>query len=94
MSNPVTTPPAPQFSPLPPLPPPRHRSFAGPLVLIIIGTVFLLSTMGVLSVRKLGHLFASYWPLLLILWGVIKIIEHQRARREGRSEERRVGKEC
>ena len=83
MSNPVVTPPPPQFSPLPPLPPPRHRSFAGPLVLIIVGTVFLLGTMRVLSVGKLAHLFASYWPLLLILWGVIKILEHQRARREG-----------
>ena len=83
MSNPVATPPTPQFSPLPPLPPPRHRSFAGPLVLIIVGTVFLLGTMRVLSVGKLAHLFASYWPLLLILWGVIKILEHQRARREG-----------
>ena len=83
MSNPVATPPPPQFSPLPPLPPPRHRSFAGPLVLIIVGTVFLLDTMRVLSVGKLAHLFASYWPILLILWGVIKILEHQRARREG-----------
>src|SRR6201997_4549120 len=83
MSNPVATPPPPQFSPLPPLPPPRHRSFAGPLVLIIVGTVFLLGTMRVLSVGKLAHLFASYWPVLLILWGVIKILEHQRARREG-----------
>jgi hypothetical protein len=83
MSNPVATPPPPQFSPLPPLPPPRHRSFAGPLVLIIVGTVFLLGTMRVLSVGKLAHLFASYWPILLILWGVIKILEHQRARREG-----------
>ena len=24
--------------------------------------------------------FASYWPVLLILWGVIKIVEHQQAR--------------
>ncbi len=83
MSNPVATPPPPQFSPLPPLPPPRHRSFAGPFVLIILGIVFLLGTMRVLSVGKLAHLFASYWPVLLILWGVIKIIEHQQARREG-----------
>ncbi|HXJ89639.1 MAG TPA: DUF4097 family beta strand repeat-containing protein [Candidatus Binatia bacterium] len=83
MSNPVATPPPPQFSPLPPLPPPRHRSFAGPLVLIILGIVFLLGTMRVLSVGKLAHLFASYWPVLLILWGLVKIIEHQRARREG-----------
>ncbi|HWZ79650.1 MAG TPA: DUF4097 family beta strand repeat-containing protein [Candidatus Sulfotelmatobacter sp.] len=83
MSNPVATPPPPQFSPLPPLPPPRHRSFAGPFVLIVIGTIFLLTTMRVLSVGKLAHLFASYWPLLLILWGVIKIVEHQRAQRGG-----------
>src|SRR5215472_13753305 len=83
MSNPVATPPRPQFSTLPAPPPPRHRSFAGPLVLIIIGVVFLLGTMHMLSVSKLAHLFASYWPILLILWGVVKIIEHQQARRQG-----------
>jgi putative adhesin/cell wall-active antibiotic response 4TMS protein YvqF len=83
MSNPIATPPPPQFSPLPPLPPPRHRSFAGPFVLIVIGTIFLLTTMRVLSVGKLAHLFASYWPLLLIVWGVIKIVEHQQAQRGG-----------
>ena len=81
MSNPVITPP--QFSPLPPLPPQRQRSFAGPFVLIVLGVVFLLGTMGVLSRARMWHLFANYWPLLLILWGVIKLIEHQRARREG-----------
>jgi hypothetical protein len=52
-------------------------------VLIVIGTIFLLTTMRVLSVGKLAHLFASYWPLLLILWGVIKIVEHQRAQSGG-----------
>ncbi|HLZ41373.1 MAG TPA: DUF4097 family beta strand repeat-containing protein [Candidatus Sulfotelmatobacter sp.] len=78
MSSPVMNPP-----PVAPLPPRRHRSFAGPVVLIIIGTVFLLSTMHVLSVGKLAHLFANYWPVLLILWGVIKLIEHHQAQREG-----------
>ena len=44
MSSPVMSPP-------PMAPPPRRpRSFAGPFVLIIIGFVFLLSTMHVLSV--------------------------------------------
>lgn len=52
-------------------------------MLIIVGTVFLLTTMHVLSVSRLGHLFANYWPLLLILWGVMKLIEHQQAQREG-----------
>ena len=78
MSSPVATPP-----PVAPLPPRRPRSFAGPFVLIIVGTVFLLTTMRIVSVGRLGHLFANYWPLLLILWGVMKVIEHQQAQREG-----------
>jgi hypothetical protein len=73
----------PVFSPLPPLPPRRQRSFAGPFVLIVLGVVFLMGTMHVLSIGRLAHLFANYWPLLLIFWGVIKLIEHQRALREG-----------
>src|SRR5215831_12106688 len=78
MSSPVTTP---QYSqvPVPPPLPPRQRSFAGAVVLIIVGVIFLLGTMRVLSVGKLAHLFASYWPVLLILWGVIKLVEHQQA---------------
>src|SRR5580658_1202666 len=78
--NPVTPP---AFSPLPPLPPHRRRSMAGPFVLIVLGIVFLLGTMHVLSIGRLAHLFANYWPVLLILWGVIKLVEHQRAQREG-----------
>jgi hypothetical protein len=39
--------------------------------------------MHVLSLGRLAHLFANYWPVLLILWGVIKLLEHQRAQREG-----------
>ena len=39
--------------------------------------------MHVLSIGRLAHLFANYWPVLLIFWGVIKLLEHQRAQREG-----------
>src|SRR5208282_4843785 len=79
MSNPVMTP------GLPPVPPlsPRRRSYAGPFVLIVLGTVCLLGTMRILSLSRLAHLFANYWPVLLILWGVIKLIEHMQAQREG-----------
>jgi len=80
MSSPITPP---AFSPLPPLPPRRHRSMAGAFVLIVLGVVFLMGTMHILSIGRLAHLFASYWPLLLIFWGVIKLLEHQRAQREG-----------
>jgi DUF4097 and DUF4098 domain-containing protein YvlB len=74
-------------SPTPPtVPPPpyRHRrSFAGPAVLIILGIVFLLGNLHMISWGRLGMAFAHYWPLLLILWGVLKIIEHQQAQRDG-----------
>jgi hypothetical protein len=79
-TNPATPP---AFSPLPPLPPQRRRSFSGPFVLIVLGTVCLLGTMHVLSLGRLAHLFANYWPLLLIIWGIIKLVEHQRAQRDG-----------
>jgi hypothetical protein len=68
----------------PPVQPRHHRSFAGPFVLILFGVVCLLATMHVISLGTLRHLFASYWPLLLIIWGVIKLIEYQQAQREGR----------
>ena len=69
MSSPVQTPPQ------APLPPPRRyrRSFAGPFVLIVLGIVFLLGNLHLLSWERLGLWFAHYWPLLLILWGVIKM---------------------
>lgn len=81
---PVAPPPAQQPAP-PYAPPPRRyrRSFAGPIVLIILGVVFLLGNMHLLSWYQLGRLFAHYWPALLILWGVIKLIEYQQAQREG-----------
>ena len=80
MSNPVMTPGVPPLTPLPPRP---RRSLAGPFVLIVVGTVFLMGTMRILSIGRLAHLFANYWPALLIVWGVIKLVEHQRAQREG-----------
>jgi Putative adhesin/Domain of unknown function (DUF5668) len=77
-----------QTNPIPPPPPlvplrPRRRSFAGPFVLIVLGIVFLLGNLHMLSWMRLGTLFAHYWPALLILWGVIKLIEYQQAQRDG-----------
>ncbi|MBI1740493.1 MAG: hypothetical protein HYR57_06385, partial [Candidatus Koribacter versatilis] len=68
---------SPVMTPRPP------RSIAGPIVLILLGVLFLLGTMGVLNWHGLGWMFARYWPLLLILWGVIKLIEHEQAKRAG-----------
>lgn len=60
-----------------------RRSFAGPVVLIVLGILLLLANMGTLSWATLGHWFAHYWPILLILWGVIKLVEYQQAQRQG-----------
>jgi DUF4097 and DUF4098 domain-containing protein YvlB len=73
-----------QYPLQPPLRPRRpRRSFAGPFVLIVLGIVFLLGNLHMLSWMRLGTLFAHYWPALLILWGVIKLIEYQQAQRDG-----------
>ena len=69
-------------APVAPLPP-RRRSLAGPLVLIIVGVVFLLGTMGVFQWHRLGTLFARFWPLLIIIWGIVKLLEYHQAQREG-----------
>ena len=70
--------------PVPPMRPLRpRRSFAGPVVLIIVGIFFLLSNMGIISWHNFGIWFSHYWPVLLILWGIIKLIEYQQANRAG-----------
>lgn len=78
--------------PAPPVMPPRApRSFAGPVVLIVIGVLFLLHyTFGILPWYNWGRLFARFWPLLLILWGVVKLIEYQHANSMG-MRPRRIG---
>jgi hypothetical protein len=64
-------------------PRPPHRSIAGPVVLILMGILFLLGTMGVLQWHGLWSLFGRFWPALLILWGVLKLIEYEQAKRYG-----------
>jgi len=81
MSSPVASPPVPPLAPVPPRRP--RRSFAGPLVLILLGVVFLLGNLHMLSWYRISVWFAHYWPVLLILWGVIKLIEHYQAQRYG-----------
>ncbi len=76
MASPIVPPPI--MAPRPP-----HRSIAGPVVLILMGILFLLGTMGVLQWHGLWSLFGRFWPALLILWGVLKLIEYEQAKRYG-----------
>jgi DUF4097 and DUF4098 domain-containing protein YvlB len=61
----------------------QRRSVAGPVVLILLGLVLLLTTMHVLHPQPLLHWFGTYWPALIIVWGVIKLVEYQQAQKEG-----------
>jgi DUF4097 and DUF4098 domain-containing protein YvlB len=61
----------------------RSRSIAGPIVLVAVGVAFLLGNMHVISPGRIAWLFATWWPLLLILLGVIRIVEYGVARSQG-----------
>lgn len=69
----------------PPGPPPYRyrRSITGPVILIAIGVIFLLSNLGIIQRWQLWHWFGHWWPVLLILWGVIALVEHASAQRRG-----------
>jgi hypothetical protein len=56
---------------------------AGPVVLIFIGILFLLGNLHLIEIHHLFFGFAHYWPVLLILWGLVKMFEHYRAQQEG-----------
>lgn len=74
---------SPSTLPQQPVMPPPRRSFAGPIVLITIGVIFLLGNMGMLGWGRILEWFARFWPLLLILWGSIKLLEYWQAQRGG-----------
>ncbi|MBV8051979.1 MAG: DUF4097 family beta strand repeat protein [Acidobacteriaceae bacterium] len=77
MASPVQAPPS-------QIPPSRYRrSVSGPIILISVGILFLLGTMGYLHWSNLGSWFAHYWPVILIVAGVIKLVEYQAAQRQG-----------
>jgi DUF4097 and DUF4098 domain-containing protein YvlB len=56
---------------------------AGPLILIILGVFFLLLTTHTITMPVFGHYFARMWPLLLILWGAVRLLEYYRDRQQG-----------
>jgi DUF4097 and DUF4098 domain-containing protein YvlB len=50
-----------------------RRSIAGPVVMLIIGGLFLYNNFH--PEASVFQLLATYWPFLLILWGVLRLIE-------------------
>jgi DUF4097 and DUF4098 domain-containing protein YvlB len=51
----------------------RRHSLIGPLVLILIGGLFLAENLrpGSVSIRMI----ATYWPFILIVWGLLRLVE-------------------
>jgi DUF4097 and DUF4098 domain-containing protein YvlB len=62
--------------------PQRSSIFSG-LLLIVLGILFLLARFH----PDLGiwHLFWRFWPVLIILWGIAKLVDHFSAQRAGES---------
>ena len=59
----------------------RRRSLFGPLLLVGIGVLFLLRNIGIIP--HLGWWFSRYWPVILILLGVSRLVEQLWARQKG-----------
>ena len=76
MSSPTTTPPVPQMYI-------RRRSIAGPIVLIALGILFLLGNFHMITWTHLAYYWAKYWPVLIIVWGLIKLVEYMQDSRRG-----------
>jgi DUF4097 and DUF4098 domain-containing protein YvlB len=61
-----------------------RRSLAAPVILIAFGVLFMLHRLHLLP-GSMWSFFAVWWPLLLILAGVIRLVEYGLARREPRA---------
>lgn len=59
----------------------RRGSILTGLLLIVIGVIFLLDRFD--PAFGIGHLIRVYWPVLIILWGVAKLVDHLAAQRSG-----------
>lgn len=46
----------------------------GSIALIVVGVVFLLHNLDVLSFRLIGELLRTWWPVVLILVGVLGLV--------------------
>ncbi len=51
----------------------RNRSFAAPVILIALGAIFLINN--VMPELSVWHLLADWWPMLLIAFGLIRLVE-------------------
>ena len=67
---------------------PRRRSIFTGVVLIVLGLIFLAQNFR--GEFGFWRLFSKWWPLLLILWGVAKLIDRLAAQRSGEGAPRTI----
>lgn len=53
----------------------KTGSAMGAIVLIVLGTLFLLANLGLIP--RLGALFTTWWPLILIVVGVSLLLRRR-----------------
>jgi hypothetical protein len=54
------------------------RSRFGPIILIVIGTIFLLINFGIVPIAELKAILAKWWPLILVVVGVWQLVRPSR----------------
>lgn len=57
-----------------------------PLSIIALGAMLLLGNLGILSIRDIWHFLITWWPALIILWGLqllVTGIDRHRATKRG-----------
>lgn len=60
---------------------PQRRSIFSGLLLVFLGVLFLLFRF--YPELRLGHLIWRFWPVLIIIWGIAKLVDHLASRRTG-----------
>ena len=63
--------------------PQARGSILGGVLLILLGVLFLFARWN--PDLRIWHVFWHYWPVLIILWGVAKLVDHLSAQQEGRT---------
>ena len=55
-----------------------RRGFVWPIVLIVVGVLFLAHNLGFLPFRELREIIGTWWPAILIALGVAGLIDRSK----------------